>query len=154
MHLKIVVSTILLLFFATQQITAQVATKAHKDSLNTLIKKYYDLNLKTFQANSTIEDIDSIFELFTDDFTYVHPKYGGSYTREDLYSGYVRNQKNGRYDGTTINIKVVNKITGLSAVVVQRVNVEKKDDEIKEEEAQMTLFEFKKGKISRIFEYW
>jgi len=153
-HLKIVVSTILLLFFAAQQITAQDATKAHKDSLNTLVKKYYDLNLKTFQTNSTIEDIDRIFELFTDDFIYVHPKYGGTYSREDLYNGYVRNQKNGRYDGTTINIKVLNQITGLNAVVVQRVNVEKKDDGIKEEEPQMTLFEFKKGKISRIFEYW
>ncbi len=153
-HLKIVVSTILLLFFATKQIIAQDATKAHKDSLNTIVKKYYDLNLKTFQANSTIEDIDSIFELFTDDFTYVHPKYGGSYTREDLYNGYIRNQKNGRYDGTTINIKVLNKIIGLNAVVVQRLYVEKKDDGIKEGNPEMTFFEFKNGKISRIFEYW
>ncbi|WP_034058323.1 nuclear transport factor 2 family protein [Lacinutrix jangbogonensis] len=153
-HLKIVVSTILLLFFTTQQMRAQDVTKAHKDSLNILVKKYYDLNLKTFQSNSSIEDIDRIFELFTDDFTYVHPKYGGTYTREDLYNGYVRNQKNGRYDGSIITIKVLNKIIGLSAVVVHRVYVQKKDDGIKEEEAQMTLFEFKKGKISRIYEYW
>ena len=153
-HLKIVVSTILLLFFATSQSIGQDATKAHKDSLNTMVKKYYDLNLKTFQANSTIEDIDGVFEIFTDDFTYVHPKYGGTYTREDLYNGYVRNQKNGRYDGTTINIKVLNKIAGLNAVVVQRMYVEKKDDGIKDGELKMTLFEFRNGKISRIFEYW
>jgi ketosteroid isomerase-like protein len=153
-HLKIVVSTVLLLFFATQKIIAQDATKAHKDSLNTIVKKYYDLNLKTFQANSTIENIDSIFELFTDDFTYVHPKYGGTYTRKDLYNGYVRNQKSGRYDGTTINIKVLNKITGLNALVVQRMYLKKKDNGIKEGNPEMTFFEFKNGKISRIFEYW
>ena len=152
-HLKILISTISLLF-ATNQIMAQNVTKAHKDSLEIVVKKYYNLNLKTFQANSTIKDIDRIFELFTDNFTYIHPKYGGTYTREDLYNGYVRNQKNGGYNGEVMDIKILNKIVGLNAVVVQRVYVEKKDDGTKKGEPQMTLFEFKKGKISRIFEYW
>jgi len=152
-HLRLLVSVILFLF-ATNQIKAQDATKAHKDSLETVVNKYYDLNLKTFQSKSTIEDINSIFELFTDDFTYIHPKYGGIYTREDLYNGYVRNQRNGRYDGGVTDIKILNKITGLNAVVVQRMYLEKKDDVIKDGEPEMTLFEFKNGKISRIFEYW
>lgn len=152
-HFKILISTILLLF-ATNQIIAQDATKAHKDSLEIVVKKYYDLNLKTFQANSTIKDIDRIFELFTDGFTYIHPKYGGIYTREDLYNGYVRNQKNGGYDGKVTDIKILNKIVGLNAVVVQRIYVEKKGGGINEGEPQMTFFEFKKGKIPRIFEYW
>ena len=152
-HLKIVVSTLLLLF-ATSQIIAQNATKAHKDSLSTVVIKYYDLNLKIFQATSTIEDIDNVFKLFTDDFEYVHPKYGGIYTRENLYNGYVRNQKNGGYDGKVTDIKIINKIVGLNAVVVQKKFIKKIDDGIKDGEPQMTLFEFKKGKISRIFEYW
>ncbi|MBA4746233.1 MAG: nuclear transport factor 2 family protein [Muricauda sp.] len=152
-HLKISVS-IFLILFASDRIAAQDATEAHKDSLNKTIENYYELNLKIFQANSTIEDIDSVFQLFTDDFEYVHPKYGGTYTREDLYNGYVRNQKNGGYDGTVTNIKIINKIIGLNAVVIQRMFVEKKENGIKEGEPQMTLFEFKNGKISRIFEYW
>ena len=152
-QLKIVIATILLLF-TTRQIIAQDATKAHKDSLITVVKKYYDLNLKIFQANSTKKDIDTVFELFTDDFTYIHPKYGGTYTREDLYNGYVRNQKNGGYDGAITAIKLQNKIVGLNAVVVERIYLEKDGDNIKEGEPQMTLFEFKKGKISKIFEYW
>src|SRR5690606_41463818 len=97
-RLKILASFFLVLL-ATNQIVAQEATEAHQDSLETIVKKYYDLNLKIFQANSKVEDIDNIFELFSDDFTYVHPKYGGTYTREELYNGYVRNQKNGGYDG-------------------------------------------------------
>ncbi|ULC59086.1 nuclear transport factor 2 family protein [Flaviramulus sp. BrNp1-15] len=152
-NLKILVSLFLMLSVANQ-IIAQDATKAHKDSLETIIKKYYDLNLKIFQANSTIEDIDKAFELFTKDFTYIHPKYGGIYTREDLYNGYVRNQKNGGYDGKVMDIKILNKIIGLNAVVVQKSFVEKKDGKIKNEEPEMTLFEFRDGKISRIFEYW
>ncbi|MNY52735.1 SnoaL-like domain protein [compost metagenome] len=118
------------------------------------MKKYYDLNLKIFQKNSTIEDIDRAFELFTDDFEYVHPKYGGTYTRQDLYNGYVRNQKKGGYDGKVTDIKIVNKIIGLNAVVVEKRFVKKKDDGIKVGDSEMTLFEFKNGKISRIFEYW
>ena len=152
-HLKILFS-ILLLFLLTNQIVAQDASKAHKDSLDTVVKKYYDLNLKIFQKNSTIEDIDRAFELFTDDFEYVHPKYGGTYTRQDLYNGYVRNQKKGGYDGKITDIKIVNKIIGLNAVVVEKRFVKKKDDGIKVGDSEMTLFEFKNGKISRIFEYW
>lgn len=155
--MKTRLSCFVLLFFvsiATLTLTAQEATKAHKDSLNTMVSDYYDLNLKIFQANSTVDDIDSTFDLFTDDFTYIHPKYGGTYTREDLYNGYVRNQKNGGYDGTVTDIKIESQITGLNAVVVQRTYVEKKDGQIETGEPQMTLFEFRNGKISRIFEYW
>jgi len=93
-HLNLV-SLILFFGITTNHIIAQEATKVHKDSLDAIVTKYYDLNLKIFQSNSKIEDIDNTFELFTEDFTYVHPKYGGIYTREDLYNGYVRNQKNG-----------------------------------------------------------
>jgi len=126
-------------------------SKAHKDSLNAIIKTYYDLNVKVFQSDSKPVDVESIFDLFTDDFTYVHPKYGGVYTREILLKGYLRNQKKGRYDGNVTDIKIVNKIVGLNGVVVARKYITKKEVE---EKTKMTLFEFKNGKISRIFEYW
>jgi hypothetical protein len=147
-YLKIVIATLALLF-SINQVVAQDATKAHKDSLNTVVEKYYELNLTIFQANSTIENINTLFEIFTPDFEYVHPKYGGVYSRENLYNGYLRNQKNGSYDGKVTDIKIANKILGLNAVVVQRRYIEEEDGEL-----QMTLFEFKDGKISRIFEYW
>ena len=152
-HLKTFIIPFLVLAM-NSQITAQEATKAHKDSLNTLVKKYYDLNIKIFQANSTVKDIDNIFKLFTDDFTYVHPKYGGTYSREDLYNGYVRNQKNGGYNGSVTDIEVLNKIIGLNAVVTQKRFIEKKKGKPEKGKPQMTLFEFREGKISRIFEYW
>ncbi|AXT20051.1 nuclear transport factor 2 family protein [Flavobacteriaceae bacterium AU392] len=152
-HLKTLV-TLFSILLATNQIIAQDATSAHKDSLEIVVKKYYDLNLIVFQANSMVEDIDKIFELFTEDFTYVHPKYGGTYIREDLYNGYIRNQKNGRYDGTAVDIEITNKIAGLNAVVVERAYIDKINNKIIKRDPQMTFFEFKKGKISRIFEYW
>ncbi|MEM8928120.1 MAG: nuclear transport factor 2 family protein [Bacteroidota bacterium] len=148
------ITTCLTLILVTNRSNAQEITNAHKDSLEIIVKKYYDLNLKTFQANSTIRDIDRIFELFTDDFTYIHPNYGGVYTRENLYDGYVRNQKNGGYNGEVTEVKIINKIIGRNAVTVQRIYVLNEKGAIKDEEPQMTLFEFQNGKISKIFEYW
>lgn len=129
---------------------AQEVNTPHKDSLNTIVHKYYELNVEVFKANSDIDDINAIFELFTKDFTYNHPKYGGTYTREDLYDGYVRNQKNGGYDGSITAIKTINMIIGLNAVAVEKKFMKGPQ----EGELEMTLFEFKNGKISKIFEYW
>jgi ketosteroid isomerase-like protein len=149
---KIILMTLLILGFTSSQ--AQDSSQTPKDSLSPILDKYYELNLKVFQANSTQEDIDNIFDLFTDDFTYVHPNYGGVYTREDLFNGYVRNQKNGGYDGSVVDIKVENKILGLNAVAVSKRFIKKETGKIVEGEAQMALFEFKEGKIFRITEFW
>lgn len=134
--------------------SAQSTQLTHEDSLNVVLKKYYELNLKVFQANSQPEDIDNIFDLFTADFEYIHPHYGGTYTRQDLYEGYQRNQKNGGYDGSVTDIKILNKIVGLNAVAVSKSFVTTKDGEVTIGEVQMTMFEFRDGKISRIYEYW
>ena len=69
----------------------------------------------------------------------------------DIIHWTARNQKNGRYDGNVTDIKIVNRIVGLNSVVIARKFITKKDGE---GDSQMTLFEFKNGKISRIFEYW
>ncbi|WKK81036.1 nuclear transport factor 2 family protein [Marivirga arenosa] len=133
---------------------AQQSNLNHKDSLNYVLNQYYELNLKVFQQNSILEDIDNIFDLFTDDFTYVHPKYGGIYTREDLYNGYKRNQENGGYDGSVIDIKIENIIYGLNAITVSKRFISKEDGKVIRGDAQMALFEFKNGKIYKITEYW
>lgn len=151
--IKIVITVVLILISKHEGI-AQNVSQSHKDSLEIIVKKYYDTNLKTFQSNSTISHINKIFELFTYDFTYVHPKYGGVYSRIDLYNGYVRNQKNGNYNGEIVDIKIKNIIVGLNVVMVERIYVLKDIEGIKEGEPQVTLFEFKKGEISKIFEYW
>ena len=143
------------LFFGFNASAQKIFT--HKDSLTNLVKEYYRLNIKVFQAGSTVADIDEVFKLFTDDFTYIHPKYGGLYTREVLYKGYVRNQKGGGYNGHVTDIKVTNMIVGLNAVAVEKkfMNKGKKNKgQIKAGKPQMTLFEFKNGKIVKIFEYW
>lgn len=145
---------ILLLGITFNQINAQDSSKVQSVANTYVLDQYYKLNIKVFQAGSTPEDVDNIFELFTDDFTYVHPQYGGVYSREDLYNGYIRNQKNGGYNGSVVDIQVENKIVGLNAIAVSKRFIRKEEGKVVEGEAQMALFEFKDGKISRIYEYW
>lgn len=92
-------SFILPVFLISNINVAQEATEAHKDSINTILTKYYNLNLKMFQGGSTVEDVDNAFNLFTDDFTYTHSKFNGFYTRESLYKSALRNLNEGNYDG-------------------------------------------------------
>lgn len=152
MKLKFIIIT--LFFSGLHFAQAQQSILTHKDSLNYALNQYYKLNLKVFQQNSTLKDIDNIFELFTDDFIYVHPNYGGVYTREDLYNGYKRNQKNGGYDGSVIDIKIEKIIYGLNAITVSKRFITQIDGKVVEGDEQMALFEFKNGKIFRIKEYW
>lgn len=73
--------------------------------------------------------------------------------REDLHNEYVQNQKNGGYDGRVTEVKILHKIIGLNAVVIQKSFVEKRRQNRRCRTIN-TLFEFRDGKISRIFEYW
>lgn len=148
-------SFLLALIFSASSISAQEFQELNKDSTSCLVKKYYELNKRVFAANSTVPDIDKVFDLFTDDFTYVHPKYGGTYSRETLYNGYVRNQENGAYNGKVVDIKITNMIVGLNAIVVEKKFVTKAENgELEEGAPEMTLFEFRENKIAKIFEYW
>lgn len=92
--------------------------------------------------------------LFTDDFTYTHSKFNGFYSRESLYKSALRNLNEGNYDGRVTDFKIESKIIGLNVAAVQKRFLERKDGVIAESKLQMTLFEFRDGKISRIVEYW
>lgn len=112
---------------------------SEKDMLKA-IQSFYILNDSLGGDSATLETIDSIFELMTDDFVYEHPKYGGVYTREQLYQGYKRNFERGAYKLKTTTIE--RHIKGLNMIVVKRAS------------GKTSLFEFVDGKISRIKEYW
>jgi len=152
---KITLPLTLTLFLLTFYSIAQEATPAHKDSIDQIVSRYYTLSLKIYQLNSQVSDVDQLFNLFTDDFEYIHPKYGGTYPRKELYQGYLRNQKNGAYNGSIVDVKLSNKIIGLNAVVTERTYIKREQDgSLVEVDPGMTLFEFEDGKISMIKEYW
>lgn len=52
-----------------RQISTQEVKMTLKYSLNTVLEKYYKINLKVFQLGSDIKDIDKVFDFFTEYFT-------------------------------------------------------------------------------------
>jgi len=152
--MKTLISIVLITLCTSTLVFSQEVKMTHKDSLNIVLEKYYELNLKVFQTGSTINDIGNVFNLFTEGFTYVHPKYGGTYSRENIYNGYKRNQEKGSYNSRVVDIKVTNKIIGLNAIAVTKKFIKKEEGKMIEGKEQMSLFEFRNGKISKIFEYW
>ncbi len=143
--------SLLFLSFLTPYLSAQEATPAHKDSLRQAVDRYYSINIRIFSGEAEQGDVEALFELFTDDFVYTHQKYGGDYSRQDLYDGYTNNLKNGNYDGSIADVSIRNKIVGLNAVAIERAYLGKDQEEI---DPGMTVFEFRNGLISRITEFW
>lgn len=119
-----------------------------------LLHEYYQLNLKIFREDSDIKDVDRLFQLFSNDFTYVHENYGGVYSREDLYKGYIRNLNQGDYDGSIYDIQVFLIISGKDALAVSKRFVSQENPAPQLDDGEMAVFEFKDGQISRITEYW
>ena len=125
-----------------------------KSKQKELLNQYYQLNLKIFRKGSDMKDVEALFQLFTEDFTYTHQEYGGVYTKEDLYNGYRRNLESGEYDGSIYDICVFSLISGKDALAVSKRFVSKTNPDPQKETGEMTVFEFRNGKIYRITEYW
>ncbi len=145
--------------FGIFMLSASIVSAQEKPDAKTLkciVEYYHTLKTKIYQTDSTQKDIDKVFELFSEDLTYVHPKYGGTYSREVLYNGYVNNLKKGRYNGRVQKIRINKIIVGLDAVVVETQDVLKDPEtgKVKLDLEHMTLFEFEGMKIKKIYEYW
>ncbi len=141
--------------FPVQAKTTFSLNAIEPDSLEQIVKKYYKLNVKMMQKGSSKADIDNIFKLFSDDFVYSHPKYGGNYSKDDLYKGYENNLAKGSYNSRVADIRIEKVIVGENAVAVSRTFMMNTDEGVvTPHHAQLVFFEFKEGKISRIAEYW
>jgi ketosteroid isomerase-like protein len=153
--MKIAVNTLLMLYMGFLGVQNDLNTNSdEKSKQKELINQYYQLNLKIFSKGSDIKDIESLFLLFTEDFTYVHREYGGVYTREELYNGYCRNLESGEYDGSIYDIRVFSVISGKDALAVSKRYLSKTHPNPQKEEGEMAVFEFRNGRIYRITEYW
>lgn len=94
-----------------------------------------------------MEDVEALFSLYTDDFTYEHKVYGGVYTREELYNNSSRYLKAGQYQHTQGRYRILNILPGLNAAAVQRLEVESGN-------IHLAVFEFEGDKVAKIVEYW
>lgn len=144
------VFTLLCSFFMVFSIFSQENIKNEKslskEQLIEIFKAYEEASKKVFRKGATIKDVDKLYSFYTKDYKYNHPKYGGVYSREQLYKNTIKYLKKGSYDNFPKSTKV-NMIVGLDMIVT-----EKKEEG--NDEMLVTLYKFKGDKIYYIEEYW
>jgi len=137
---------ITLLLILTVPVKATEVNEASIENLKAQIIAVNKAQNKVLMHDSTVEDAERLFALYSDDFIYIHEVYGGEYSKAHLFSNTLRYLKSGGYNKIEDRYTVVSMIVGLNAVAVQR---KEKDGDL-----HLAVFEFKGDKVSKITEYW
>lgn len=53
------------------------------DALEARVRQVNEAQNRMMLKGSTMADVEALFSMYTEDFTYVHEVYGGVYTREE-----------------------------------------------------------------------
>ncbi|MEG3193866.1 hypothetical protein SNE32_16725, partial [Lysobacter sp. D1-1-M9] len=95
------------------------------DELTAKVIEVTDAQNTVMMHGSTAADVDRLFSLYTDDFTYIHEAYGGAYTRDELYGNTIRLLERGIYAKTEPRYTLVSTIVGYNGVAVERQETHK-----------------------------
>jgi len=143
--------TVLLLLLSTTVFNLSFSQETEekslsKDKLKVVYEKYEKTMSQVFCKGSEISDVDKLYSFYTDDFEYNHPKYGGIYSRELLYSNTIKYLEKGAYDNSSLRERL-SLIVGLDAVIVEWKYENKSDKKV-------TLYKFRGDKIYYVEEFW
>lgn len=123
------------------------------DDLLVIVKQYYNALENARQEHSSLADIEKLLQLLASDFKYEHPSFGANGDKKAMREGLIAVL--GQQRNAEINIE--NHIVGLNAVFVKvssGAQVKRENEWQLLSGPETALFEIKKGKISRIHEYW
>lgn len=142
------------LFFVFTMVTASFALAADSlplsaDELKAKVIEITDAQNKVMMHGSTVADVDKLFSMYADDFTYIHEAYGGTYTKDVLYGNTVRLLKRGIYSKTEPRYTLVSTTPGHNAIAVERQETHKGVTK-----KHLSVFEFRDAKVAKIIEYW
>lgn len=98
------------------------------------------------RSGATAAEAKQLFALYTADFVYQHDKYGGIYSREQLYRNTLRMIQNGGDHTATDRYQLLQILPGEQAAAVLRLT--------RDGQQHLSVFEFSGDKISKIKEYW
>ncbi|WP_444924905.1 hypothetical protein ACJJH9_08150 [Microbulbifer sp. DLAB2-AF] len=116
-------------------------------NLENVVKAVNEAQNKAMLATASINDLDKLFDMYTDDFVYVHKVYGGTYTRKELYGNAAKYITTKHYKLTEGRYKILRVLPGFGAAAVERL-------EVASGNIHLSVFEFEGNKISKIIEYW
>lgn len=135
--------------FAASFAQAADTVPPSSDELKAKVIEVTDAQNKVMMLGSTVADVDKLFSLYADDFTYIHEAYGGAYTRDELYGNTIRLLERGIYSKAEPRYILVSTMPGYNAIAVQRQETHKGVTS-----KHLAVFEFRDGKVSKIIEYW
>ncbi|WIV96287.1 hypothetical protein [Kinneretia aquatilis] len=103
---------------------------------------------RAMRASSSAQDVEQLFaQHYAPQFVYVHPAYGGSYSREQLRVNTLRNLRAGRYKDEQGRYQIRRIIPGSGAAAVERL-------ELSSGQLHLSLFEFEGAKLVKLTEFW
>ena len=119
-----------------------------------LVDGYLAARLATMQPGATEKDVDKALTYLADDAVYEHPRAKARIVgKSAMRAGMI-----GFLGGSgSVEIKILNRMSNPTAVVVeQRVDITMKEGGKTTQmgHAQITVFEIKDSKISRMIDYW
>lgn len=123
------------------------ARDASSIDLEDKVKAVNEAQNRAMLATASINDLDELFDMYTDDFVYVHKVYGGTYTRKELYGNAAKYITTKRYKLNEGRYKILRILPGFGAAAVERL-------EVATGNIHLTVFEFEGSKVSKIIEYW
>ena len=146
MYKKILFIFALLVTFISSAETSAILSS---EELKSKIVEINKAQNKAIMLGTTVDDVDKLFSLYTDDFIYIHEVYGGIYKRDELYKNTVKYVKNGGYTRTDDRYQIISMIPGHNAIAVER-----KQTYEEKTTNHLAVFEFTGDKVSKITEYW
>jgi hypothetical protein len=139
-------TSLLLCFLLSFSALADDAGELTPGQLQSKVEEINAAQNSVLMSGSTVDEVDRLFAFYTDDFTYVHEVYGGTYSRAGLYGNTVKYLNSGGYNLEKDRYTILRMIPGKNAVAVERRD--HKGD------VHLAVFEFEGAKVARIIEYW
>lgn len=136
-----------LLFFALGSSTLQAKLMSQQEML-ALVHQVTLFQNQAMLPQSSKADVDALFQLYSPDFTYVHDKHGGVYSREHLYRNINTAITKQLFKDTEPRYVIETIVLGENAAAVRRL------EQTGVKGLHLAVFEFSEGRVKRITEYW
>lgn len=133
----------------TSSVFATEPPSLKADELQQKVQEITLAQNKVMMQGSTEDDVDKLFSLYSDEFSYIHEAYGGTYTKKELYANTLRLLKRGLYNKTEQRYTLVSTIPGYNSIAVERQETYQ-GNTVK----HLAVFEFRGDKVTKIVEYW
>ncbi len=123
-----------------------------------LITQYFTRLGQVFQAGSSEQEVERLFELFHDNVKYEHLDYGANFALDEWQAAFLRNLEGGAYKASEeARIRVQKMIHGKHHTAVEYAYGtldEQGQWHPDNDERLLALFGFEDGKIVLVREYW